>query len=182
MTARSNKAQPVIFIVFGLPGSGKSYFASRWAEKTQASYVNSDMLRKEMFASPGYSRWDKDLVYQRMLLETKKNVEQGRNIVLDGTFYTDHLKKLFEEEIAGNAVLHFIEVTADESVIRERLKEKRLYSEADYNVYIQIKKEWQGLTRRHLVLHSTNNNINEMLLKAERYFTEDKVSSAKFSG
>jgi len=35
----------MIIIVFGLPGSGKSYFASKLAERINARYINSDVIR-----------------------------------------------------------------------------------------------------------------------------------------
>lgn len=36
----------MIFIVFGLPGSGKSYFASHLAEMKNAQYINFDRLER----------------------------------------------------------------------------------------------------------------------------------------
>ena len=38
----------MVVIVFGLPGSGKSYFASRLAGIISADYINSDRVRREI--------------------------------------------------------------------------------------------------------------------------------------
>ncbi|MBK8833184.1 MAG: hypothetical protein IPN60_20530 [Saprospiraceae bacterium] len=45
----------------------------------------------------------------------------------------------------------------------------RVYSEADYDVYLKLKKSAEPLTRDHLVLVSTNNNIVSMLHEALHY-------------
>jgi predicted kinase len=42
-------------IVFGLPGSGKSYFATRLAELLNASYISSDQLRMQLYAKRTYT-------------------------------------------------------------------------------------------------------------------------------
>jgi predicted kinase len=164
------RAMPVVYIVFGLPGSGKSYFASRWAEMINASYVNSDQARKEMYEHPTYSIAEKESVYQHLLDTMKKAINDGRTIVLDATFSNNHIRRAFEEEGVDKASVRFIEITTDESITRERLKEKRLFSDADYKVYMKLKEEWHGLDKRHLVLYSTQDNIDEMLRKAKQYF------------
>ena len=58
---------------------------------------------------------------------------------------------------------------ANESVISERLKITRADSEADFVVYKKIKDEWEPFNQDHLILQSTNDNIEEMLHKATDY-------------
>ena len=59
--------------------------------------------------------------------------------------------------------------TAPEDIIKDRLLSPRVYSEADYDVYLKLKKSAEPLTRDHLVLVSTNNNIVSMLHEALHY-------------
>ena len=42
-------------------------------------------------------------------------------------------------------------------------------SEADFEVYQKIKNQWEPLNEDHLILQSTDDNINEMLNKAAGY-------------
>lgn len=44
--------KPLIIVFLGFPGSGKTYFSRRLAEKLQAVTLNSDALRLAMFGSP----------------------------------------------------------------------------------------------------------------------------------
>jgi predicted kinase len=159
----------MIVIVFGLPGSGKSYFASRLAKLINGGYVNSDQLRKEMFKNRTYSEQEKAAVYKAMLEKMKEAIQQNRNLVVDATFHKSKTRKPFIEETKGKESIFFIEVRADESIIRERLKKDRPDSEADFEVYKFIKQQYEPLNTEHLFLESTNENIDSMLQKAAAY-------------
>ena len=125
----------MVVIVFGLPGSGKSYFASRLAKRIDADYINSDRLRKEMFKMRTYSRQEKEWVYQAMLQKMKEDVLENKNVVLDATFHKKQTRQPFMKEMKSKGGIYFIEIVAEERIIRERLKRKRRYSEADFKVY-----------------------------------------------
>lgn len=159
----------MIVIVFGLPGTGKSYFAFRFAAMIKAAYINSDRVRKKLFVSRTYSIKEKLSVYYEMLKQMKEVVKQNKNLVLDATFYNNDIRKLFLDEAEGAGKIFFIEVKAEESVIRKRIEEKRVDSEADFEVYKKVKEQWEPLHEGHLILQSTNDNINEMLYKAGDY-------------
>jgi len=154
----------MIVIVFGLSGSGKSFFASRLAEKLEAKYVNSDKLRLNLFPVRSYSEEEKEKVYEEMDKEMEKAMTKGESIVLDATFYKEGIRKMFIESAkVYQQAIHFIEVQADEAIIRERLSKKREYSEADYSVYLKVKQSFESLKQDHLILESTQENIEEML-------------------
>lgn len=158
----------MVVIVFGLPGSGKSYFASRLAKMIRADYISSDRLRKEMFKERTYSKQEKAAVYSEMLVKMKEAVNQKKNVVLDATFHKNDTRKLFVQEMEGKGI-YFIEVQANENIIRERLKRERPYSEADFEVYKYIHQHNEPLNDPHLLLESTDENIDNMLQKAADY-------------
>ena len=45
------KPAPLLIVFLGFPGSGKTYFATRLAERLQAVTLNSDAMRLSMFGS-----------------------------------------------------------------------------------------------------------------------------------
>lgn len=162
---------PFVIIVLGLPGSGKSYFAERLAKSLHVEYVNSDRLRKELFPKRMYSEEEKQKVYDAMIKKMKETVGQGKNLVLDATFHKKTIRNAFSKKAKGQ--IHFIEVWAAEEIIKERLKNNRPYSEANFEVYLLIKQEWEPLEHDHLRLESTNDNIDEMLQKAIKFLKDD---------
>lgn len=158
----------MVIIIFGLPGSGKSYFASRFAKVINAAYINSDKVRKETFEKSVYSDLQKKAVYDKMLEQMKVSVKQNKNVVLDATFHKENTRKPFAEEMKDKGGISFIEIQADENTIRERLKRPRPYSDADFEVYKIISQQNEPLNEPHLILKSTD-NINEMIQTATDY-------------
>ena len=159
----------MIAIVFGLPGSGKSHFASWFANLVDADYISSDRLRKEIHIAGNYSDQEKMTVYNEMLEQMKTSLRKNSNLVIDATFYKEGIRKKFMREAGGAGDIVFIEVRADETTISERLKRKRAFSEADFEVYKKIKDQFEPMEQPHLVLQSTNDNLPDMLQKAMIY-------------
>lgn len=162
----------MIVIVCGLPGSGKSFFASRLSPLINGVYIKSDKVRMEMLQQKTYSEKEKEAVYEEMLLRMKKLLEENRNVVLDATFYKNKIRNKFKD--VAKRDITFIEIQADELIIKERTKQKRKDSDADFEVYKKIKRDWEPLTEDHLTLQSTNNNIDEMLQIAISYLNNKK--------
>ena len=161
-----------IVAVCGLPGSGKSYFAMRLADKMGATYLSSDEIRKQMFVVRTYSDGEKLSVYQKMTDMAAKVVARKNDVVLDATFYRQNIRALVAKAL--EPPLRWIEVLADESVIQDRLSKPRMHSEADFKVYLKVKEKWEPLTGEFLRLQSTNDNIDEMLAQAMQYLHNDQ--------
>lgn len=160
----------MIIIVIGLPGSGKSYFARRLAKRINADYIGSDRVRLEMYDKRTYSDEEKKSVYVRMLSKAKESLARGMDVVVDGTFYKRSFRKDFQEAFNRERTW-FIEVRADESLVEQRLGKRRELSEANFAVYTKIKLEWEPLDLEHLVLQSSNDNIDDMIASATAYIT-----------
>ena len=165
----------MIVLVLGLPGSGKSYFAERLANQLDAEYRNSDRLRRELFPKRTYSEQEKAMVYSMMFEKMEEALHQNRSLVLDATFHKKETRHPFLAK--GEGKISIIEVRADEETIRQRVQKNRPISEADFDVYQFIKQEWEPLDAPHLVLESTNHNIDDMLQQAQEYLKNDSKSN-----
>lgn len=159
----------MIILVCGLPGSGKSYFAERLAKSINAGYLSSDKLRKSLTDIPEYSAEAKNKVYQEMLRIAHESVKKPQHLVIDATFHRISTRLPFLRIMENENKPVIIEVRADEALIRERVKNKRAYSDADFEVYKKIRDEWEPIAEDHLILESTNSNISEMLKTALNY-------------
>lgn len=156
----------MIIAVIGLPGSGKSYFAERLAAAIHAAYISSDQVRKTLMAMGHYTTEQKERVYDEMLVQTQQAVMQNKNVVLDATFYRRVIREKFMNKVRDEDGMRFIEITTPEPIIKERLKQKRKDSEADFEIYLQVRKQWEPLQEPHLALDSSGNDIEGMLRKA----------------
>lgn len=165
----------MMIIISGLPGCGKSYLASRLAQKLGATYINSDLMRKEIDAQGRYAFEDKLNVYEEMASRAGEAVREGRRVIIDATFYRNEMRQLF---FTLAKLLHtkvaLIEIVADEQIVAARLSRPRAEGEADIAVYRMLKGQYEELDREHLTIESKADNIGDMLAKAAKYISKVK--------
>ncbi len=170
----------MIVAVFGLPGSGKSFFAKSLAKKLDAYLINSDGIRRELYPSPTYRKDEKLTVYRKMLAVMYDFLHRRQSLVMDATFYTREIREQFEREAdAIGCKIAWIELRAEDTLSRKRLKEKREESDADYSIHLLIKSEFEPMKKEHLILHSTNENLDEMMQRALEYLENFKPVTEK---
>jgi predicted kinase len=158
----------MVIIVFGLPGSGKSYFASALANRIGALYLSSDKIRKELFAVRTYKDDEKEKVYQEILKQTVKGTAKN-DVVVDATFCSAHWRDIFKERITPGHQLKWIEIKAAEELVRKRLSKPRLESDADFSIYRKLRDKWEPMNEHHLILESDNENFEAMISEAIHY-------------
>ena len=106
-------------------------------------------------------------VYRKMLVLTESMVNKKKHVILDGTFYKEEIRQMFLSlALSLKVKIFFIEVTAEDWLVKKRVEKKRAGSEADYDVYLRIKKLFEPMDSKHLMLESTQTNIENMLQKA----------------
>ncbi|HOY07244.1 MAG TPA: AAA family ATPase [Saprospiraceae bacterium] len=145
----------MLLLFTGLPGSGKTTLARAYAASCNAVHFNSDTLRQEMGLKGKYGPQDKEKVYDALLHRTKDSLQSGKTVVVDSTFYKESIRAPFRRiALALNVPIYWIEVVAQEEVIRERLQHPRPDSEADFSIYQKIRDAYEPLSEPHLTLHS----------------------------
>jgi len=151
-------------IVFGLPGSGKTYFARHLAAHIDATHLSSDAVRKQSDLMGQYDQQSKLNVYDTLAEMATIELRSGHVVVIDATFFKEDIRKRFKRLASDlNQKLKFIEVAAEESTIRDRVSKDREDSEAGFEVYREIKREFEPYSGDHLVLKSDENGIEQML-------------------
>ncbi len=158
---------PIMIIVFGLPGTGKTTFATELARELKIVHFNTDMIRHKLGKTGQYDVQTKSLIYEEMLRLTESELKKGNSVIVDGTFYKKSLREQYEE-LANNyaAEVKRIEMHATEAIVLERLSEERRYSEADQMVYQIITGEFEAEEKPVLALYSDQQEIKEMVAEA----------------
>lgn len=178
------KSKKMIIIVFGLPGTGKSFFARRLATAVDAAYYNTDLVREQMQKKGKYSVDDKEKVYDALAHLVKESIKTHQYVIADGTFsknkYRQPLNKVAKEQ---NTDLCWIRTQADDATIRARVSKQREHSEADYAVYQKVKAEFEKADFPHLQLDSGKLTVEEMLQRATYYiFSDDRLRDTTTDG
>lgn len=122
-----------------------------------------------MFSRRTYSDTEKRDVYREMIRRAGEHTNQS--IVFDATFYRRDIRDMFVHAFPH---LIWIMVTADDDVVRARLARPRTDSEAGLRVHELIRSQWEPLEGEFLTLHSTSDNIDDMLDRAIQYLGHDR--------
>lgn len=167
---------PTLIIVVGLPGTGKTTFSRALAKRLQARHLNTDIIRDTVAMRGRYDPEAKKRIYDLMLLEASRSLAIGQTIILDGTFYQETLRESYRQlSFAERIPLYWIELRASEEVIRQRTGQRREYSEADFQIYQQVRDQFEPFPDERLILNSDRPDaLPAMLDEAQRYIENEK--------
>lgn len=162
--------RPRLILVYGLPGSGKSYFSRALAELTQIARYNSDEVRLEMGLKGNYSDRAKTMVYERLLELAKARLKQGDSVIIDANFSFPHQRRPFERVASEMQVGYYpVLLEAEENTCLQRLAQSRPFSEANAKVFNSLKQVARYNKDNVLVLASDQQSLEEMLQRATSY-------------
>lgn len=71
-------------MLYGFPGSGKTYFARQFAENIGAVHLQSDRVRFELFEKPRYDKQENDIVSHLMQYMSEEFLKAGMSVIYDG--------------------------------------------------------------------------------------------------
>jgi len=155
--------KPIFIAVSGLPGTGKSYFASKLAERLPSVILESDALRKTLFPTPSYSARESERLFQALHLLIEELLSQGIPVLLDATnlieYHREHLYRIADR--LGLKII-IVRVEAPPEVVRERLLRRaegttdpQDKSDAGWKVYQRMKPRVQQIRRHHFAVNTT---------------------------
>jgi len=166
--------EPAFIVVSGLPGSGKSHFCSRLAERLPLIILESDTLRKTLFSSPSYSPQESSRLFQACHLLIERLLKKGIPLILDATNLSERYReRLYSIADRLDVKLILVRVEAPDKVVRERLKARQEgadpgnESDADWEIYQRMKPAVQKISRNHYAV-DTSRDITPVLDKIVR--------------
>jgi predicted kinase len=75
--------KPLLILLYGYPGSGKTYFARQLAEQFTAAHVHGDRIRGELFETPHYDKEENEVISQLMNYMTGEFLSAGLSVIYD---------------------------------------------------------------------------------------------------
>jgi aminoglycoside phosphotransferase family enzyme/predicted kinase len=158
----TQKQKPLIFIVAGLSGTGKSTVARKIAVDYHGGQINTDVVRKEVAGINKYERhhdrfntglYDPkkvDDTYEQVMLCASSWLKKGENVVLDATFQKKKYRDM-AHHLAGkhHAVLITVQCVCPDAVVQKRLQErllKKSVSDGRWEIYLAQKSIFEPFT------------------------------------
>ncbi len=168
----------MILIVFGLPGTGKSYLAKHLADNNHALYLSTDIMREKTNKKGEYDDESKREIYERIMEEISGPDAKEKMVIVDGTFNSKKFRYMFNKRSwEQERCLYYIEMKAADSEIKKRMNEDNTYNEADYLVYQKMKKSFDYMPEKHMVIRSDELELNEMEAKVNALINGEEANT-----
>jgi predicted kinase len=166
--------KPTFIVVSGLPGTGKSYFCSKLADRLRFVVLESDALRKTLFPSPGYSPEESARLFRALHRLIEGLLKKGISLILDATNLSErNRERLYNIADHLDVKLVLVRVEAPPEVVYARLKSRvgganaQGNSDADWSVYQKMKPTVDKISRNHYAV-DTSRDITPVLDKIVR--------------
>lgn len=75
--------KPLLILLYGFPGSGKTFFARQLCDHLVATHVEGDRIRGELFEQPAYNKDENHIVTSLMNYMTSEFLGAGVSVVYD---------------------------------------------------------------------------------------------------
>jgi aminoglycoside phosphotransferase family enzyme/predicted kinase len=130
-------SRPTLWVVCGLPASGKSATAKALADVYGLEVIRSDAVRKELldrqvdpsgsreFEKGLYSAYATEVTYTHLFDLAQETLKRGHGVVIDATFSRDLYRRRVLDIAARRQVRPvFVECRAADAVLAERLRKR----------------------------------------------------------
>lgn len=79
--------KPLLILLYGFPGAGKTFFARQLSEYFEAAHLQGDRIRSELFENPRYDQKESAIVSQLMDYMTGEFLNAGLSVIYDASVY-----------------------------------------------------------------------------------------------
>jgi predicted kinase len=148
-------------MLVGPPGAGKSRLARRLGAELGAQVVESDRVRKQLFAEPRYTGGEHAAVYGWCHTVLRSALLVGRDVVFDATNLEERVRvRVYDIADQCSARLVIIWVTCPPGIVQDRMlrRQQRLdeddASDADWLVYLDLRRRAEPIRRPHIVINT----------------------------
>jgi predicted kinase len=83
LMAKIIPSRPLLIMLYGFPGAGKTYFARQLQDNLQAAHVQGDRIRFELFDQPRYDKQENNVINQLMNYMSEEFLNAGISVIYD---------------------------------------------------------------------------------------------------
>lgn len=134
--------EPVVVVLMGQPGVGKSHCARLLCARLAAAHLSSDQLRSRLFIAASYAPEESATVFRVADALLDLLLSEGHRVVLDATNLLQRNRAMATETARRRGVpMINVRIVAEEGEVLARLAERRRerragdHSDADETIY-----------------------------------------------
>lgn len=156
-------ADPILVMLTGLPGTGKSHLARSLAQVLPFVIVESDRVRKTLFPDAEYSGEESHWVHRTCHAVMEQLLKKGVRVIYDATnLHERHREQVYRLADEAGVKLIVVKVIVPESVASARLQgrqergaEDEGPSDADWRVYRRMARDVDPIRRNYVVVDTS---------------------------
>lgn len=121
-------SKPLLIMLYGFPGAGKTYFARQLCEHLQAAHVQGDRIRSELFEEPQRDKEENAVVTQLMDYMTEEFLSAGLSVVYDANamrYAQRHELRNMAHRHKAEPLLVWFQIDADSAYVRAAKRDRR---------------------------------------------------------
>ncbi len=168
------QVEPPLVVVSGLPGTGKSFFCHKLAERLPFVILASDALRKVLFPCPRYDKDENKRFFPACHALVEELLGKGVPVIFDATNLLErHREYLYHIADKTGAKLILVCVEAPPEVVQQRLLAReggvdlQDDSQAGWDVYQRMKPRKERISRNYFVV-DTSRDVTPVIDKIVR--------------
>lgn len=128
MAVKITPTKPLLVMLYGYPGSGKSFFARQMCESLQAAHVHGDRIRTELFEKPRHDKAEDSVVAQLMDYMAHEFLNAGISVVYDTNsmrYSQRHALREMARRMGAQSVLIWFQIDAESAFTRVAKRDRR---------------------------------------------------------
>jgi predicted kinase len=120
--------KPLLILLYGFSGSGKTYFARQLCEHLQAAHVHGDRIRSELFEQPRYDREENEVIMHLMDYMTGEFLNADMSVVYDTNAMRLSQRRMLRDlarKSAAQTVLIWQQIDPESAFLRANKRDRR---------------------------------------------------------
>lgn len=139
-TAKVRTNKPLLILLYGFPGAGKTHFSRNMSENLVCAHVHSDRIRHELFEEPQFDEQEDGIVKQLMNYMCEEFLSAGVSVIYDTNMMrkTDrhHMRELARKKGAKTLVV-WLQVDSETAFSRINKRDRRTIDDRYSTDYTQ---------------------------------------------
>ncbi len=120
--------KPLLILLYGFPGAGKTHFARQLSETIHAAHVQGDRIRGELFDDPRHDKQENDVVTHLSLYMTEEFLKSGISVIYDvNTMRLAERRRLRDvaRKVKAQPVLIWLQIDTESALARLGQRDRR---------------------------------------------------------